>query len=214
MADIKGIIFDMDGVILDTETICFRTWKIAGNEFHLTDIEKAQHACLGMNKPDTISTLRRLYGNNFEAERFLERTSELFSQIETTEGIQLMPYAEETLSCLVKKYTVALATSTRREKASRQLENAGVKKYFSSLTFGDMVTHSKPEPEIYLMACRSAGLKPEECAAVEDSPNGIRSAYAAGMQCIMIPDKIQPTDEMQKCCTHICRSLKELQTIL
>ena len=120
MADIKGIIFDMDGVILDTETICFRTWEIAGNEFHLTDIEKAQHACLGMNKPDTISTLRRLYGNNFEAERFLERTSELFSQIETTEGIQLMPYAEETLSCLVKKYTVALATSTRREKASQR----------------------------------------------------------------------------------------------
>ena len=117
MADIKGIIFDMDGVILDTETICFRTWKIAGNEFHLADIEKAQHACLGTNKTDTLSILRQLYGNNFEAEHFLERTSELFSQIETTEGIQLMPYADETLSYLVKKYTVALATSTRREKA-------------------------------------------------------------------------------------------------
>ena len=125
-----------------------------------------------------------------------------------------MPYADETLSYLVKKYTVALATSTRREKASRQLENAGVKKYFSSLTFGDMVTHSKPEPEIYLMACRSAGLKPEECAAVEDSPNGIKSCFSAGLKPVMIPDRIQPSEEIKKLCWKIGKPVSILKEIL
>lgn len=213
MAEIKGIIFDMDGVILDTETICFRTWEIAGAEFGIADMSHAQLACLGTNKTDTLAILKKLYGEDFEAQQFLDRTSELFHQIEKTDGIPLMPHVKETLSYLHGKYTLALATSTRKSTAARQLQEAGVDTYFSSFTFGDMVTHSKPEPEIYLMACRSIGLQPEECAAVEDSPNGIKSAYAAGMQCIMVPDKITPTKEISRLCTHICTSLKELQTI-
>lgn len=213
MTEIKGIIFDMDGVILDTETICFRTWETAGAEFGLPDMKRAQEACLGTNKTDTLAILKELYGAEFEAERFLDRTSELFHRIEETDGIPLMPHAKETLSFLHKRYILALATSTRRQTAARQLAEAGVDGCFSAFTFGDMVKHSKPAPDIYRMACRSISLPPDECAAVEDSPNGIRSAHAAGMQCIMIPDKIPPTEEIARLCAHILPSLKELRTI-
>ena len=94
---IKAIIFDMDGVILDSETISWKTWDIAAKEYNLSDIEKTKEICMGANRADTCNILRSVYGKNFKSEDFLERTSELFFEIEKKEGIPLMPYVKETL---------------------------------------------------------------------------------------------------------------------
>lgn len=213
-AQIKAVIFDMDGVILDSETISWRTCEIAAAEKGIPNIAAANSQCMGANRHDTYAILRKFYGQDFEAEAFLERTSELFYEIEAKEGIPLMPYAKEALEYLSKKYPLALASSTKKEAVYRQLTNAGVIKYFKTITTGDMVTHSKPDPEIYLKAAATIGMNPEDCAAIEDSPNGVLSASSANLKTIMIPDKIQPTAELQKKCWKVLPSLKEISSIL
>ena len=212
--NMKGVIFDMDGVILDSETISDRTWKMAADECGIEINMELINACRGTNKNDTLAIFRKFYGENFDGEGFLSRTSELFHQIEESEGIPLMHYAKEILEYLKPRYTLALASSTRGPTVERQLRTAGVIDFFETRTTGDMVEHSKPNPEIYLMACKSVGLEPAECYAIEDSLNGIKSAYAAGLKPVMVIDKIQPTDEIRKMCVAIFDSLEGLKDLL
>ena len=212
--EIKGIIFDMDGVILDSESISDITWNDAAKVFGIMMDIKVLNSCRGSNKNDIIAKLKKIYGSDFDASGFLAKTGEYFSIIEQKNGISLMPYAKEILEYLKSKYILALASSTRKESVYRQLKNAGVFDYFVTITTGDMVKHSKPDPEIYRIACESINLKPEECAAVEDSPNGIKSASAAGLKAIMVPDKIKPTEELKSLIWKICNGLKEVENIL
>ena len=214
MENIKAIIFDMDGVILDSESISDITWRKAAEEKGLTVNDEILNACRGSNKNDTIQTLKKYYGSDFDSEAFLERTSILFHEIEEKDGIPLLPYAKEILAYLKTRYRLALASSTRGPTVERQLRAAGVIDFFETRTTGEMVEHSKPNPEIYLMACKSIGMNPEDCAAIEDSLNGIRSAYAAGLKPIMVIDKVQPTEEIKKMCCNIFNSLDGLKTVL
>lgn len=214
MNNIKAIIFDMDGVILDSESISDITWRKAAGEKGYSVNNEILNACRGSNKNDTIQTLKKYYGADFDSEAFLERTSELFLEIEEKEGIPLLPYAKEILEYLKPRYRLALASSTRGPTVERQLQAAGVIDFFETRTTGEMVVHSKPDPEIYLMACKSIGVNPDECAAIEDSLNGIRSAHAAGLHPLMVIDKVQPTEEIKKMCEHIFDSLDGLKTIL
>lgn len=204
----------MDGVILDSETISDRTWFAAAKEFKLEINIDLINACRGTNKNDTIAIFKKYYGKDFDGDGFLARTSELFHKIEVEEGIPLMPYAKEILEYLKPRYTLALASSTRGPTVERQLRSAGVIDFFKTRTTGEMVIHSKPNPEIYLMACRSVNLEPSECYAIEDSLNGIKSAYAAGLKPIMVIDKIQPTEEIKKTCAAVLDSLEGLKSIL
>lgn len=211
---IKAVVFDMDGVILDSETISDITWRMAAEEKGLPINPDILNSCRGTNKNDSMAILKTHYGKDFDSAAFLERTSELFHQIEEKDGIPLMPYAKEILEYLKSRYRLCLASSTRGPTVERQLRTAGVIDFFETRTTGDLVIHSKPDPEIYLMACKSIGVKPEECAAVEDSFNGIRSAYAAGLHPIMVIDKLKPTEEIKKMCECIFDSLEGLKTVL
>lgn len=213
-AQIKAVIFDMDGVLLDTETISWRTWELAAKEFGIKDIAAANAQCMGANRNDTYAILRTLYGKNFPSEKFIDRTSELFTSISEADGIPLMPGAKESLEYLTKKYTVALASSTRNAVVKKQLKAAGLFDYFKTITTGDMVEHSKPNPEIYLKALESIETAPENAVAIEDSPNGVNSAVNAKIRTIMIPDKIQPDEKLKKISWKILSSLKEIEKIL
>ncbi len=212
--EIKAIIFDMDGVILDSETISDKTWLIAQDEMDLQTDKDFINLCRGSNRNDTLAILHKTFGDDFDAQAFLKRTSELFQMYEESQGIPLMPYARQILEYLKPKYRLALASSTNGGAVERQLTNAEVIDFFETRTTGEMVEHSKPDPEIYLMACRSLGLEPDVCVAVEDSPNGIRSAAKAGLKVIMVPDKIAPTPELEKLCWKICPTLKSLEEFL
>ena len=144
----------------------------------------------------------------------MRRTSELFGVIEKEHGIPLMPGVLEALNYLKPKYRLALASSTRKAVVSKQLTDAGVIEYFEALTCGDEVAHSKPDPEIYIRACKSVDTPVENCVAVEDSPNGIKSAYSAGLKTIMVPDMIQPPEELMPLIWKILPSLKEIKSVL
>lgn len=214
MNDIKGIIFDMDGVILDSESISDITWDQAAKEFNVVMTSDILNSCRGSNKHDILKKLSKIYGTAFDAEGFLKRTGELFNEIEITKGIPLLPFAKEILEYLQPKYKIALASSTKGPTVERQLKNTGVLNFFEKRITGEMVVHSKPNPEIYLKACEAIGLTPEDCIAIEDSLNGVKSGYAAGIKTIMIPDKVQPTEEIKPLCWKILSSLKELKTFL
>ena len=167
MENIEAIVFDMDGVILDTETMVDKTWLIAAREYNLPDIEKVMIECLGTNKNDTLDILSKRYGHICNPTDFMERTSILFHKLEDEEGIQLMPFANECLKYLKTKYKIALASSTRKELVLKQLKNANVLDYFEVIVTGDMVSHSKPSPEIYTKACEDLNILPQNCIAIE-----------------------------------------------
>ena len=170
--------------------------------------------CRGTNMADTLLILKELYGKDFPAEKFMQRSSELFHEIENTSGIPLMPYSAEILAYLKPRYRLALASSTRKQSVCRLLGRVGVLDYFETLTTGDMVVHGKPDPEIYSLACKSLGLEPDVCVAVEDSINGVKSASSCGMRTIMVPDKVQPPEDILPLTWKVCESLKDLELIL
>ncbi len=214
MSKIKAFLFDMDGVLLDTETVCKITWERAAREFGIENIADAFRKCVGCNRNDTEIILKDYLKDKVEPKVFRERTSELFQVVENESGLNKMPYVDECLSSLKSKgFRIALASSTRAESVNRQLRNAGIIDFFETLTTGDLVEHSKPAPDIYLKAASSLSLLPEECVAVEDSPNGVRAAVAAGMKCIMVPDLIEPDDEMKKIAWRIVPSLKDIDSL-
>lgn len=214
MEKIKGIIFDMDGVLLDSESISDITWEAAGKDFNIPMTMEILNSCRGSNRDDIMATLKKHFGPDFDSYGFLERTGKYFWQIEEEKGIPLMPYAKEILAYLAPKYEMALASSTKGESVTRHLTKVGIVEYFNKRITGDMVTHSKPDPEIYLRACELIKLNPSECVAIEDSLNGVRSSYAAGIRTIMIPDRVQPTEEIKPMCWKICNTLADLKDLL
>ncbi len=216
LPQIKAIIFDMDGVLLDSESICDYAWERAASEQGLLDISEGLEKCRGTTKVETRKILTELYAEGRDTNQprldvalFMERTHELFYEIEDKQGIERMYYAKEALDFLSEKYVLALASSTREEPVRRQLTNAGLINYFEVIITGDMVTQSKPAPEIYEKTCRELNLKPEECLAVEDSPNGIKSAYDAGIPVVMIPDKIAPNKATKTMTVATVENLKD-----
>ena len=211
MDSLQAVIFDMDGVLLDTESVCFVCWERAATELGIHDIRGVYKKCVGTNVADTLDILHSAYGDDFAAERFYERTSELFHVVEAEQGLQLMPQVKACLQALqARGLRLAVASSTRTATVQRQLTASGIIGFFETLTCGDTVAHSKPAPDIYLKACASLALPPQSCIAVEDSPNGVRAARAAGMDCVLVPDQLQPTEEIKKLATVILHDLGEL----
>ena len=128
-------------------------------------------------------------------------------------------YCEELLKEILEylkenRIPTALASSTRRTAVMEHLDRAGITSYFQKIICGDMVEHGKPAPDIYLKACEELGVAPGQALAVEDSFNGIRSAYAAGLYTVMVPDQLPPTEEILALVDKKCDSLTELQAQL
>ena len=109
---------------------------------------------------------------------------------------------------------IGLASSTRLAAVEKELKDAGLYDYFQVVVGGDLLKKSKPEPDIYLMACEKMGVDPKDAFAIEDSYNGIRSAYRAGMHPLMVPDLLPPTEEMREMSDMIAGDLLELQSML
>ena len=210
-----AVIFDIDGVLLESESVCVLVWRLASKECGIDDIDKIIEKNRGCNYTDTRASLEHDLQSVSAADKFMNRTAELFNKIETEEGIPSMKGAREALEYLTKKgYRIALASSTDGNAVRRQMKNAGFIDFLETLTTGDTVSRGKPDPEIYARACASLGLSPDVCCAIEDSPNGMRSAYRAGLSCIMVPDKIAPDDEMKKIAMCILPSLDAIATVL
>ena len=195
----KHIVFDMDGVLFDTERIAARAWRVVGPAYGLTDIDAAIRYCVGRDGRAMQDFLLATYGADFKAVEFALATKQSMQEIIDAEGLPLKPGAADILVHLWKNgWRIGLATSSSRRRAEQNLQVSGLAPYFNAVVTGDMVQRGKPEPDIYLLACRELGTPPESCYAVEDSPNGVRSASAAGLKTILVPDMVEISEEIEK----------------
>ena len=201
----------MDGVLFDTEKVCMDAWVAVAEKRGMALMEEVFPRCIGLNANDSRQIVLEAYGEDFDYPGFRQETADWFRDYIEREGLPVKPGAGQLLEWLKSTdYRVGLASSTRRSSVLSHLRQAGFNDYFSAVITGDMVEHSKPLPDIYLLACEELGVRPEETYAIEDSPNGIRAAHAAGMHAIMVPDMIQPDGEMRRLSDEIFENLGEV----
>ncbi|WDR02085.1 HAD family phosphatase [Devosia algicola] len=203
----EAAIFDMDGTILDTETV-FRNIVFdvcADLGFEMTDT--VHHAMVGSSHETTNQLLVEAYGVAFPYSQFDDmcRTS---MRDQLVAGVPVKPGAREILLELrARNIPTAIATSSRRAHAHLHLEVAGLIDMFDTIVTRDDVINPKPNPEPYLTAAERLGVAPRLCLAFEDSHSGVRAAHGAGMQTIMVPDLVHPSDEIRALGIVIVESL-------
>lgn len=212
---IRALVFDMDGLLFDSERVVRESWYLAGEKLGYPALGDHIRNTLGFNLARRNEYFRNALGEEFPIEEFNQMTREIFHTLKEEKGVPKKPGVDEIL-CYAKEngYRLAVATSSRREYSSDLLKGSGIWNYFDAFVFGDMVSHAKPDPEIYLKACKEIGVLPCEAMALEDSPNGIRAAYAAGMNPVIIPDLVRPDEEVQKLCRWQCETLFDVIRIL
>ncbi len=194
----KAVVFDMDGVLFDTERLCMDMWAKVADARGLCGMIQVGYDSIGRNENDTRALALAAFGEDFDFEDFRAEVSRMCHDYVDAKGIPVKKGVQELLDFLKEQgYRIALASSTRKESVLRNLERGGIREYFEEVISGDMVEHSKPRPDIYLLACDKLGVKPEGAYAIEDSPNGIRAAHGAGMKPIMVPDLIAADEEMK-----------------
>ena len=208
--DLEGVVFDVDGVLFDTERLSQEIWNAVSTELGWPQVGRAYLEFVGQNRADILQKMLDLFGPDF-----LLTCSARSQERMEREGVPLKPGVREILEFLTaRRVPAALATSTNRERTQRRMEMTGLRPCFSAVVTGDQVAHSKPDPEIYQLACRALGTTPSRTLAIEDSRNGILSAHAAGMPVVMVPDLIPPTPELERLLFRRCASLLEVRELL
>lgn len=208
----KAVIFDMDGVIFDSERLVLEGWQEIAAKYGIKGMEEVLPRCLGVNAQATREIFREYYGQDFPYDEYKKEASALFHSRYGNGKLPLKPGVKELLSYLKENgYLVGLASSTRQAIVEQEIRDAGLMPYFDNLVCGDMLKRSKPEPDIYLKACENLDVEPRMAIAVEDSYNGIRSAKRAGMVPVMVPDMVQPDEEMRSLAHKICKDLFEVK---
>ena len=212
---ISAVIFDMDGVIFDSERLVIECWKVVAEKYGIENIEEACFECLGINAALTKELMKKRYGETFPYDAYKKEMSAIFHSRAAGGKLPQKKGIKELLTFLKEnQIPTAVASSTRREVVMRELEEGGLLPYFDRVICGDMVERSKPEPDIFLKACESLSIDATEAYAIEDSYNGIRAAFRAGMKPIMVPDLAEPTEEMEKLACCILPSLFEVMEYL
>ena len=215
MKDFDAVVFDMDGVIFDSERATMDCWIELAEKYSIPDIKTPYYKCIGVNAAMTRKIIFDAYGEDFQYDRYAAEASRMYHDKYDGGRLPVKKGAREILEFLKKNNKkIALASSSRKETVINQLRDAGLLDFFDEIVTGDMVEKSKPEPDIFLKACEKLGILPQRSYAIEDSFNGIRAAYSGKLKPIMVPDILPADDEMRQKAEAVLESLLDVADYL
>lgn len=211
----KAIIFDLDGLLVDTEIVSYNIYKELLSELNI-DYTIKDYATYYSGKTEIINVTNLIH--TFQLDWSLEEGLEKVLEVEERlikDGVDLKKGANELLSYLKENnYKIALATSSTKDRAFSILNQHHLVHYFDDYVFAEDVTHSKPHPEVFLKACEKINMNVDDCIVLEDSENGILASYNANIDVICIPDMKIPAQEFLDKTIAVLKSLDQVITLL
>lgn len=211
---VDAVLFDMDGLLLDTERIYSRALISAARAVDFEMSEIFCHSMIGIPGTECDAMIQRHFGPSFPLAAYLKAYS---SQLDVLlkDGVPLKPGAKELIDhCAMRGTPKALATSSRRPTVESRLSQVELLDRFDAIVTRDEVERGKPSPDVFIKAASELGVDPSRCLVLEDSLNGIRAAHAAGTMPVMVPDIVGPTDEIRSMCIAIVDSLHEIPGLI
>ena len=214
MNEIKAVLFDLDGTLIDTEKYYQRVWPDAVAHFGYEMTREMALQLRSLGRPFAPLKFNEWFGDDFDYNEVRAYRKILFENLIAEEGIHLKSGAEDILKWLKSKNVmISTATATDEERTTRYLDKVGLLKYFDKICCATQVKEGKPSPDLYLYAAEQVGVPKENCIAVEDAPNGVKSAHAAGIRTIYIPDTNDDEEEVKGLYYKKLSSLSELKTL-
>ena len=208
---ITAVIFDMDGLMIDSERVTFEGYKHVLAKHNLTLSLEAYKTLLGKPVKAVYELFHKDYGDDFDVEETIKAVHQYMADLFDQEGVPLKKGLLELLIYLKENnYKTIVATSSTRKRVDHILGLADIIKYFDDSICGDEVTHGKPHPEVFLRACEKLGVNPSDAIVLEDSEAGIQAAYSGNIDVICIPDMKYPEQEFEKMTTKILDSLDQV----
>jgi beta-phosphoglucomutase-like phosphatase (HAD superfamily) len=196
ISECRAIIFDMDGLMLDTERLALKAWQLAGTDFGFPISDDIFISMVGRNRRDSDCTLVEIFGSDFPIGAVRDRYRAYLDGWIDKDKLSVKSGLLELLSFLDKiSMPKAVATSTEYERAIHKLSLTNLLDHFPVVIAGDQIQKGKPAPDIFLAAAAQLGVLPEGCLVLEDSDTGIQAAYDAGMTPVMIPDMKPPSEK-------------------
>lgn len=207
----KAVIFDMDGLMINSERVTFEGYQLVMRKLGLSISEDFYKQLLGKTLPTAYQIFYNEYGDDFPMEQVLNDVHQYMADLFDQEGVPLKKGLLELLIYLKENnYKTIVATSSTRKRVDYILGLADIIKYFDDSICGDEVTHGKPHPEVFLRACEKLGVNPSDAIVLEDSEAGIQAAYSGNIDVICIPDMKYPEQEFEKMTTKILDSLDQV----
>ena len=215
MKHYAGVIFDMDGLMLDSERIYREVFNRAAADCSIDFPDSLHEALLGRNSADTHALLKEMWKDDALLARFFERSAHHYDVCFTDTPPPIKRGLLELLDLIEQRgVPKVVATSTRRSRALPKLEHAGLLRRFATVSTGDQVERGKPAPDLFLLAASTINVPPERCVVLEDSEAGVTGAHAAGMDVLMVPDMKQPCDATRAKARGVYESLVEARHYL
>jgi HAD superfamily hydrolase (TIGR01509 family) len=206
-----AVIFDMDGLLLDTERLALSAFLAACEQLGLGERVDVFLDCLGTNEALGLRVIERGFGGQVDHLVFRRVWDREYARVTSAAPVPLKEGAVSLLEEVARLcIPAAVATSTRTGSAREKLTGAGILERFEVVVGGDQVEHGKPSPDLYLLAAARLQARPTSCLALEDSANGVRAALAAGMTVVQIPDLVEPSEDLRALGHTVLRTLGEV----